>query len=82
MLPSNISVNTDINRQFSKQKFREVELGGDNIGIEELFRRNYTFDFQYAINYNLTDALSLNFSAANTNIVRNYFCNRFCISFF
>ena len=55
------------------QKFREVELGGDNIGIEELFRRNYTFDFQYAINYNLTDALSLNFTAANTNIVRNYF---------
>ena len=73
LLPSSISVNTDINRQFSKQKFREVELGGDNIGIEELFRRNYTFDFQYAINYNLTDAFSLNFTAANTNIVRNYF---------
>ena len=73
LLPSSFSVNTDINRQFSKQKFREVELGGDNIGIEELFRRNYTFDFQYVINYNLTDALSLNFTAANTNIVRNYF---------
>lgn len=73
LLPSSFSVNTDINRQFSKQRFREVELGGNNIGIEELFRRNYTFDFQYAINYNLTDALSLNFIAANTNIVRNYF---------
>jgi cell surface protein SprA len=73
LLPSSFSVNTDINRQFSKQKFREVELGGANIGIEELFRRNYTFDFQYVINYNLTDALSLNFTAANTNIVRNYF---------
>ncbi len=73
LLPSSFSVNTDINRQFSKQKFREVELGGQNIGIEELFRRNYTFDFQYTINYNLTDALSLNFTAANTNIVRNYF---------
>ncbi|EDP72451.1 hypothetical protein FBALC1_15157 [Flavobacteriales bacterium ALC-1] len=73
LLPSSFSVNTDINRQFSKQKFREVELGGDNIAVEELFRRNYTFDFQYTINYNLTDALSLNFTAANTNIVRNYF---------
>ena len=73
LLPSSFSVNTDINRQFSKQRFREVELGGNNIGIEELFRRNYTFDFQYAINYNLTDALSVNFNAANTNIVRNYF---------
>ncbi len=73
LLPSSFSINTDINRQFSKQRFREVELAGNNIGIEELFRRNYTFDFQYAINYNLTDALSLNFTAANTNIVRNYF---------
>jgi cell surface protein SprA len=73
LLPSSISVNTDINRQFSKQKFREVDLVGSNIGVEELFRRNYTFDFQYTINYNLTDALSLNFTAANTNIVRNYF---------
>lgn len=73
LLPSSFSVNTDINRQFSKQKFREVELSGNNIGLEELFRRNYTFDFQYAINYNITDALSLNFTAANTNIVRNYF---------
>ncbi|MFP4844179.1 cell surface protein SprA [Winogradskyella sp. PE311] len=72
-IPSSLSVNTNINRQFSKQRFREVELGGDNIGIEELFRRNYTFDFQYAINYNLTDALSLNFTASNSNIVRNYF---------
>ncbi|NNK39412.1 MAG: cell surface protein SprA, partial [Winogradskyella sp.] len=73
LLPSSFSVNTDIIRQFSKQKFREVELGGDNIGIEELFRRNYIFDLQYVINYNITDALSLNFTASNSNIVRNYF---------
>ena len=73
LLPSSFSVSSDINRQFNSQKFREIDLGVGNIGVEELFRRNYTFDFQYAINYNLTDALSLNFSAANTNIVRNYF---------
>nr|WP_246296715.1 cell surface protein SprA [Winogradskyella vidalii] len=73
LLPSSFSINSDINRQFSKQKFREVELEGDNIGIQELFRRDYTFDFQYNINYNLTDALSLNFMASNSNIVRNYF---------
>ncbi|MDT0557722.1 cell surface protein SprA [Ichthyenterobacterium sp. W332] len=72
-LPSSFTVNTDIIRQFSKQKFREVELGGDNIAIEELFRRNYNFDFQYAINYQLTKALAINFTAANSNIVRNYF---------
>ncbi|TJY32536.1 T9SS outer membrane translocon Sov/SprA [Pontimicrobium aquaticum] len=73
LLPSSISVNTDFMRQFNKQKFRDLDLGGTNIGIEELYRRNYTFDFQYNINYNLTDALSLNFSASNNNIVRNYF---------
>lgn len=73
VLPTSFSVNTDILRQFSKQKFRDTELGGANIGIEELFRRNYNFNMQYAINYNITDALSLNFSANNTNIVRNYF---------
>ncbi|MFD1616485.1 T9SS outer membrane translocon Sov/SprA [Gelatiniphilus marinus] len=73
LLPTSFTVNTDINRQFNRQKFRDIDLGTGNIGIEELFRRNYTFDFQYTINYNLTKALSLNFTAANNNIVRNYF---------
>ncbi len=73
LLPSSFTINTDINRQFNRQKFRDIDLGGGNIGIEELFRRNYTFDFQYTINYNLTKALSFNFTAANNNIVRNYF---------
>jgi cell surface protein SprA len=72
-IPTSLSLNTDIIRQFNKQKFREVDLAGGNIGLEELFRRNYNFNTQYAINYNLTKALSLNFTAANTNIVRNYF---------
>ena len=72
-LPTNFSVTTDFIRQFNKQKFREVDLVGDNIGLEELFRRNYNFNTQYTLNYNLTKALSLNFTAANTNIVRNYF---------
>src|SRR5690606_33854488 len=73
LLPSSFTVNTDINRRFNKQKFRDVDLGGNNIGLEELYKRNYTFDFQYAINYPITQALSVNFTAANNNIVRNYF---------
>ena len=73
LLPASFTVNTDLNRQFNKQKFREIDLGGGNIGIDELFRRNYTFDFQYNINYNLTEALQFNFAASNNNIVRNYF---------
>ncbi|WP_115462650.1 T9SS outer membrane translocon Sov/SprA [Winogradskyella aurantiaca] len=72
-LPTSFSVNSEIRRQFTRQKFREVELGADNIQVEELFRRNYTFDFQYVINYNLSDNLNFNFTATNNNIVRNYF---------
>ena len=75
LLPTSFTVNTDIIRQFNSQKFRDLDLGNDNIGIEELFRRNYGFNFQYTFNYDLTDALSLNFTAANNNIVRNYFIN-------
>ena len=73
LMPSTIAFNTDLNRQFNRQRFRDVELGGDNIGLEELFRRNYTFDYQYNVNWNLTNALSLNFATSKNNIVRNYF---------
>ncbi|MEO8773305.1 MAG: cell surface protein SprA, partial [Gelidibacter sp.] len=73
LLPNSFTVNSDILRQFNKQKFREVELGGSNIGLEELFRRNYRFDFQYAINYKISKSMNLNFTANNSNIVRNYF---------
>jgi len=74
-IPTSFSVNSDIIRQFNRQKFREVDLTGNNIGLDELFRRNYNFNTQYTINYNLTKALSLNFTASNSNIVRNYFEN-------
>ena len=75
LLPSNFTMNAEINRRFNRQKFRDVDLGGDNIALQELFRRNYTFDFGYAFNYQLTQSLQLNFAASNNNIVRNYFIN-------
>lgn len=73
LLPANISISANYNRQFFKQKFRDFELGEGNIGIDELYRRNYTFDLEYRINYNLTKALQFNFAASNNRIVRNYF---------
>ena len=73
ILPSSISINTDYIRQFNKQKFREVDLTQDNIGIQELFRRNYSFDFQLAINYPISENLNINYNLGNNNIVRNYF---------
>ncbi|WP_344727794.1 cell surface protein SprA [Corallibacter vietnamensis] len=73
LLPSNFTITTNFNRQYNKQKFRDTDLTGANIALEELFRRNYTFDFGYTLNYNLTKSLQLNFTASNNNIVRNYF---------
>jgi len=73
LLPTNISINTDFIRQFNKQKFRESELTGDNISVNELFRRNYNFDLQYNFNYVISDALNFSYNASNNNIVKNYF---------
>ncbi len=69
-LPSNVSFSSNINRQFNKQQFRLVDVEG--IGLGELYRRNFLFNYQYGFNYNLTKALKLNFTAASNNIVRNY----------
>ena len=73
LLPSSLAVNSDFVRQFNSQKFRDAGLGDGNISVDELIRRNYTFDFQYTINYEITEGLRLNFTASNNNIVRNYF---------
>ncbi len=74
-LPASFTITTDMNRLYNKQKFREVDLTGDNIGLDELYRRNYTFDFGFTLNYNITKSLRMNFTASNNNIVRNYFVN-------
>ncbi|NQY04809.1 MAG: cell surface protein SprA [Flavobacteriaceae bacterium] len=71
LLPNSIAISSNYNRQFNKQRFREVENLG--IGLPELFKRNYLFDWQYTVNYNLTKSLQIQFSASNNNIVRNYF---------
>ncbi|WGD35442.1 cell surface protein SprA [Olleya sp. YS] len=73
VLPASFTVNTDLNRQFNRQKFRDLDLTGNNIGLEELYRRNYTFDYQYNLNWNLSKSLQVNYSSSNNNIVRNYF---------
>lgn len=74
-LPASVTFNTDFKRQYNRQLFRDLDLGAGNIGLSELFRRNYGFDYQYAINYNLTNAMQFNYSASRNNIVRNYFVN-------
>ena len=74
LLPASVSVNSNINRQFNQQRFREVfEPGVESLDLPFLQQRNYLFNWQYAINYSLSKSLSLILTASNNNIVRNYF---------
>ncbi|MFK8273469.1 T9SS outer membrane translocon Sov/SprA [Capnocytophaga canimorsus] len=77
LLPASVMFSSNITRSFTKQLFRDVYLEGVNSGLQrripELQQRNYMTDYQYAINYNLTRSLRLNFNAANSSIVRNYY---------
>ncbi|SRX53012.1 cell surface protein SprA [Aequorivita sp. CIP111184] len=71
-LPSNISVSSNITRQYNEQKFREIDLLQDNIGLPKLYQRNFLYDWQYTINHNLTKSLRFNFTSSNNMIVNNY----------
>jgi len=74
LLPASLSVQSNINRQFNQQRFRDVlEPGVESLELPLLQQRNYLFNWQYALNYSLTRSLRLNLTASNNNIVRNYF---------
>ncbi len=69
-LPSNVSFNTNIIRQYNRQQFRQVDVEG--IGLDPLYRRNFAFNYNYGFNYNLTKSLKISYNASSGNIVRNY----------
>ena len=71
-LPSNINASSNIFRQYNEQKFRSLDLSDNDIGIPTLYQRNYLFDWQYGVNYNLTRSLNFSFNASNNRIIRNY----------
>jgi len=71
-LPTNISVSSNIIRQYNEQKFRELNLRENNIGLPILYQRNFLYDWQYTINYNLTKSLRFNFTSSNNMVVKNY----------
>jgi cell surface protein SprA len=74
LLPTSVSVQSNINRQFNQQRFRDVlEPGVERLELPLLQQRNYMFNWQYAVNYSITKSLRLNLTASNNNIVRNYF---------
>ena len=70
--PTNVSVSSNIVRQYNEQKFRELNRLPGNLGIPTLYQRNFLFDWEYNINYNLTKSLRFNFTSSNNRIVTNY----------
>lgn len=74
LLPASVSVNSNINRAFNQQRFRDVlEPGVERLELPLLQQRNYLFNWQYALNYSLSKSLRLNLTTSNNNIVRNFF---------
>ena len=74
LLPTSVSVNSNFNRSFNRQRFRDVlEPGVEALDLPVLQQRNYLFNWQYALNYSLSKSLRVQLTASNNNIVRNYF---------
>ena len=71
-VPTNLAVSSNIVRQYNEQKFREINFIEGNIPAPKLYQRNFLFDWQYTLNYNLTNSLRFNFNSANNRIINNY----------
>ncbi len=71
-LPSNLSVQSNIVRQYNEQKFRDQFANEGDIELPKLFQRNYLFDWGYAVDFPITKSLRLNYSVNHNRIVRNY----------
>ena len=69
LLPSTIGVNSNITRSYNEQASRNLITGG---ALPTLTQRNFLFDWDYNIGYNLTKSLKFNFRAANKNIYDSF----------
>ncbi len=66
LLPSSISVNSNIIRSFNQQKSRSLVEGLPP--LPELTQHRFFFDWDYNIAYNLTNSLQFTFRATNNYI--------------
>ncbi|PHR70172.1 MAG: cell surface protein SprA [Lutibacter sp.] len=70
LLPSTISVNSNIIRSYNEQKSRSLVEGLPP--LPTLKQRNFMFDWDYNIGYNLTKSLQFNFRALNNYVYDDY----------
>ncbi|SEE07434.1 cell surface protein SprA [Tenacibaculum sp. MAR_2010_89] len=69
-VPKNIAVNSRINRNYSAQQSRNLIEGLSP--QPELKQRNFVFDWDYTIGFDLTKSLKLNFNATNNYIYDSF----------
>ncbi len=65
-IPKSLAINSKINRQFSAQQSRNLVEG--LLPQPELTQRRFLFDWDYAIAFDLTKSVQVNFNATNSNI--------------
>ncbi len=71
LLPSTISVNSNIIRSYNEQQSRDlIDIGLTPLPI--LKQRHFMFNWDYNIGYNLTKSLQFNFSASNNYIYDDF----------
>lgn len=61
LMPSSILVQFDLNRTFAKTQLRSSDLTTN--GISPLYEKNFTFNRLYDVQWNLTQNITLNYSA-------------------
>jgi len=66
-MPSQLSFKTDMSRMFSENKIRNVSDA--NLLIEPTFNKNWYFNRNYKVKFDLTKALKLDYSAQNNAII-------------
>ncbi len=70
LLPKNIGVNTNITRNYNEQLSRNLVPGLSQ--LPTLRQRNFLFDWDYTIGYDVSKSLQLNFRAANKHIYDSF----------
>jgi len=72
-IPSNIAVNSRINRNFTEQQSRNLVEGlSDQPALKQ---RRFLFDWDYTIGFDLTKSLQFNFNATNSYIYDTFGSN-------
>ncbi|GGE04748.1 cell surface protein SprA [Psychroflexus salis] len=72
LLPTSITASNSVIRQYSEVRFRELNLPPGSIGLPKLYQRNYFYNWQYALDWDFTKNLNVNFNASQNRIVRNF----------